>query len=108
MNNIFPDIIKSVPERNYGIEGLEVHVDHTKQGTIYFVRAEKDIEFPEHSHAEQWTVVISGKCTLTMNGETRTYQQGDTYLIPSGVKHQITLHAGYSEVDYVNDPHDGE
>lgn len=108
MNNIFPNIIKAIPERDYGIEGLTVHVDHTKQGTIYFVHAKKDIEFPEHSHEEQWTVVLSGKCTLSMNGETKIYQQGDTYIIPSGMKHQITLHAGYSEVDYVNDPHDGE
>ena len=29
-------------------------------------------------------------------------------MIPAGLKHQITLHAGYSEVDYVDDPLDGE
>jgi len=31
---MFPDIIKKVPSRNYGIEGLEVHVDHTSTGTV--------------------------------------------------------------------------
>ncbi|WP_333805245.1 cupin domain-containing protein [Sulfurospirillum sp.] len=108
MNTIFPDIIKSIPERDYGIEGLIVHEDHTSQGTIYFIHAQKEIQFPEHAHEEQWTVVLSGKCTLTMNGETKTYQQGDTYLIPSGMKHQIKFHAGYSEVDYINNPHDSK
>lgn len=29
MNKIFPDIIDKVPSRDYGIEGLTVHVDHT-------------------------------------------------------------------------------
>lgn len=29
-------------------------------------------------------------------------------VIPAGLRHQITLHAGYSEVDDVDDPHDGE
>lgn len=106
--SVFPEIIKHVPERNYGIEGLEVRVDHTSTGTVYFVSAEKEVPFPEHSHAAQWTVVVSGKCYYTANGETKTYQQGDTYFIPAGQKHQITLCAGYAEVDYVDDPRDGE
>ena len=108
MNKIFPDIIDKVPSRDYGIDGLTVHVDHTSTGTIYFVSAEKEVPFPEHAHAAQWTVVVSGKCLFTANGETKTYQQGETYFIPAGLKHQITLCPGYSEVDYVDDPLDGE
>ena len=49
----FHEIIKKVPSRNYGIDGLEVHVDHTSTGTVYFVSAEKEVVFPEHSHAAQ-------------------------------------------------------
>ena len=106
MAEFFPEIIKKVPVRNYGIEGLEVHVDHTSTGTVYFVSASKDVAFPEHAHAAQWTVVVSGECRFTANGETCTYKKGDTYYIPAGLKHQITLCAGYSEVDYVDDPND--
>lgn len=105
---MFADIIKKVPTRNYGIDGLEVHVDHTSTGTVYFVSAEKEVVFPEHSHAAQWTIVVSGSCTFTANGESKVYSAGETYFIPAGLRHQITLHAGYSEVDYVDDPHDGE
>ncbi len=103
---MFPDIIQKVPVRDYGIEGLEVHVDHTPTGTVYFVSASKEVEFPLHSHAAQWTVVVSGECRFTMNGETRIYRAGETYLIPADMPHQITLCAGYSEVDYVDDPND--
>lgn len=103
---MFPEIIQKIPARDYGIEGLHVHVDHTPRGTIYFVSAEKEIEFPTHSHASQWTIVVSGSCTFTANGESKIYQAGDTYFIPAGLEHQITLHAGYSEVDYVDDPND--
>ena len=102
------DIIKKVPRRDYGMEGLEVHVDHTTTGTVYFVSAEKEVVFPEHSHAAQWTIVVSGSCTFTADGESKIYSAGETYFIPAGLKHQITLHAGYSEVDYVDDPLDGE
>lgn len=105
---MFPDIIKKVPRRDYGIDGLTTHVDHTSTGTVYFVSAEKEIVFPEHAHAAQWTIVVSGSCTFTANGESKVYSAGETYFIPAGLRHQITLHAGYSEVDYVDDPLDGE
>ena len=83
---VFADIIKKVPERNYGIEGLEVHVDHTSTGTVYFVSAEKDVVFPEHAHKAQWTIVVSGECRFTANGKTCTYKKGDTYFIPEGMR----------------------
>ena len=95
---MFADIIKKVPSRDYGIDGLEVHVDHTSTGTVYFVSAAKEVAFPEHAHAAQWTIVVSGSCTFTANGESKIYS--------AGLRHQITLHAGYSEVDYVDDPND--
>ena len=103
---MFPAIIRKVPLRDYGIDGLEVRVDHTSTGTVYFVKAEKEVVFPRHSHAEQWTIVVSGECRLSMGGEVKTYRAGETYLIPAGAPHQITLGAGYSEVDYVDDPND--
>lgn len=105
---MFPDIIKKVPSRNYGIDGLAVHVDHTTTGTVYFVSASKEVVFPEHAHAAQWTIVVTGSCTFTADGKSTTYGAGETYFIPAGLRHQITLHAGYSEVDYVDDPRDGE
>ena len=105
---MFPEIIKKIPVRDYGIDGLETRVDHTPTGTIYFVTAEKEVVFPEHAHAAQWTIVVTGSCTFTANGESKVYSAGETYFIPAGLKHQITLHAGYSEVDYVDDPRDGE
>ena len=105
---MFPDIVKKMPSRDYGIDGLEVYVDHTSTGTIYFVSAKKEIVFPKHSHAAQWAVVVSGQCKFTANGETKIYKQGDTYFIPANLEHQITLGAGYSEIDYVDDPRDGE
>ncbi len=104
---MFSEIISRVPLRDYGIDGLEVRSDHTSTGTIYFVHAAKDVAFPEHAHAEQWTIVVSGECLLTISGRTTTYRQGDSYRIPADTPHTIFLRAGYSEVDYVDDPNDG-
>lgn len=109
MENIFPEmILKNVPLRDYGIKGLHTHVDHTSSGTVYFVFAEDKVVFPEHAHKAQWTIVVNGECIFTANGKSVTYKKGDTYFIPEGMKHQITLLPGYAEVDWVNDPNDGE
>ncbi|MCR4942570.1 MAG: cupin domain-containing protein [Campylobacter sp.] len=109
MKDFFHEIItEKMPRRDYGIEGLEVRVDHTSTGTVYFVSTCKDVEFPLHSHAAQWTIVVSGSCKFSANGKSVEYKAGDTYFIPAGLEHQITLYAGYSEVDYVDDPLDGE
>ena len=91
---MFPDFIRKVPMRDYGIDGLEVHADHTSTGTVYFVSAAKEVPFPTHSHAAQWSIVVSGECRLTMDGITRTFKAGDTYRIPAGAVHQITLGGG--------------
>lgn len=101
MKNPFPEFVNRLPSKDYGLDGLIVHVDHSDFGETYFAYAEKEIVFPEHSHGEQWTVVVSGKCDFTADGKTCTYSKGDTYLIPAGKKHQITLHPGYAEMDYV-------
>lgn len=108
MQSIFPEIIDHIPLKDYGLPGLIVHSDHTSTGTVYFVFAEQEVPFPEHSHAAQWTVVVSGKCVFTANGKSTTYSKGDTYFIPDGMLHQITLYPGYAEVDYVDDPKDGD
>lgn len=105
---MFHEIIKKIPQKDFGLDGLEVHLEHTPNGTIFFAYAEKEVVFPEHSHAAQWSIVISGSCTFTANGESKIYSSGETYFIPAGLKHQITLHAGYSEFDYVEDPNYGD
>ncbi|MCR5536745.1 MAG: hypothetical protein K6F05_04945 [Succinivibrio sp.] len=60
---------------DYGIAGLEVHRSHTKEGTMRFVTAHQEVVFPEHSHAEQWTVELKGTCSYTANGVTTVYKK---------------------------------
>ena len=67
----------------------------------FFVIAEKEIVFPAHAHGAQFTMVVSGECDFTADGWTVTYRKGDSYYIPQGKKHQITLHPGYAEMNYV-------
>ena len=62
--------------------------------------ADREIPFSEHAHSEHWTVVLQGSCAFTAEGKARVYKKGDTYNIPGGMLHQITLHSGYAELHY--------
>jgi quercetin dioxygenase-like cupin family protein len=43
---------------------------------------------PAHSHPhEQGGTVVFGELELTIGGETRWLQPGDTYIIPGGMEH---------------------
>ena len=41
-----------------------------------------------NKRSEAWTIV-NGNGTITLNGEAKEYNSGETILIPQGVKHRI-------------------
>ena len=41
-----------------------------------------------HKRSEAWTIV-KGKGTITLDGEINEFSEGDTIIIPQGVKHRI-------------------
>jgi quercetin dioxygenase-like cupin family protein len=44
----------------------------------------------EHSHPhEQMGIVVEGRAEFTIGAETRVLGPGDTYLMPSGVRHKV-------------------
>ena len=101
---MFPDIIKKMHSDNSGVEGLEVYYDHTPIGTIYFMSTKNPFTLPEHSHAEQFGIVMSGEVTYKINGETKIYKAGENYTIPAEIKHITSYSADFSEMGYVDDP----
>ena len=59
---------------------------------------------PEHAHKAQWGIVVNGKIDLTIGGLQITYQKGDTYFIPDGVKHSAKVYKGFSAIDFFDQP----
>lgn len=104
MNSVLPSLFDKYEVVDFGMEGLHVRRERTTHSTIYIVSADKEIAFPAHAHAEQWTTVLSGSCALTIDGNTTIYKAGDTYHIPANTTHQLTMHAGFSEFDVLDDP----
>jgi quercetin dioxygenase-like cupin family protein len=94
----FPEFIKSLPELDIPFDGVSGHLLQGESQQVAFVSFEKDTNVPEHSHRAQWEHVIEGKMVLRMNGEARTYWQGESFFIPEGVKHGAHVMAGYRAI----------
>jgi len=99
----FPAFVRSLPEADLPFEGLRGWLLQSDSGQILFNESDIEVSVPEHSHGDQWGVVIDGKIELTIGDLTRTYSRGDTYFIPAGTVHSALIYPGFRAVDYFAD-----
>lgn len=100
MSNIYPDIIKDLPEANIPFEGVRGWVAQGENYQIVFFEIEAIGEVPRHSHGAQWGMIIDGNMDLTIGGETKNYRKGDHYFIPKGVLHSAIFNTRTIVMDY--------
>jgi quercetin dioxygenase-like cupin family protein len=68
--------------------GVRIRTFWANQMLLSIVDLDANAELPSHfHHHEQAGTVLSGELELTIDGETRLLQPGDTYLIPGGIEH---------------------
>lgn len=104
MNQVFPNMIKELPEAALPIEGLKIYISHSATHEVWFLQSDVAIDYPPHAHAAQWSVVLEGRIEVTMDGQTQCFQKGDRYFIPDGIEHSVKMDPGYAEVIFLNDP----
>ena len=79
--------INEQPEQHV-FDGVSIRTIHGEKLMISYVYLQPNSIVKEHSHHhEQMGMVLEGSFELTIDGESRTLNKGDTYLIPSHVKH---------------------
>lgn len=101
--NEFPAFIQDLPQADMPFEGLRGWLLSGENGQVLFNESDADLDVPEHSHGDQWGVVIVGRIELTIGGGTNVYSKGDTYFIPAGAPHSARIHAGFRAADYFAD-----
>jgi quercetin dioxygenase-like cupin family protein len=99
----FPDFIRSLPQPDSPLEGLEAWMLQTRQAMGMFFELPDGVHVPEHAHGAQWGVVLEGTIEFTIGGVTRVYGRGDTYFVPDGVSHEAVIHPGYVGIDVFAD-----
>jgi quercetin dioxygenase-like cupin family protein len=100
MLNIFPSPIVNLGEADIPFKGAKAYLSQGDDHQILFMEFDEDIDLQEHSHESQWAVVLEGKIEMVIDGVKNTYQKGDRYFIPSGVKHSGKIYAGYSDITF--------
>jgi quercetin dioxygenase-like cupin family protein len=74
-------------------QGLKASVLTGKTAQAGFFEASTTIHVPEHSHAGQWGIVVSGQVDLTIGGILHVCTAGVSYNIPAGVPHSAIVYA---------------
>jgi len=99
----FPEFIKNLPQADIPIEGITGWLQNGEHGQVLFLQTDRKITVPEHSHGDQWGIVIDGEMELTIAGETKKYVQGDSYFIPAGTMHGAVLYKDFRALDHFAD-----
>ena len=99
----FPSFVRSLPKADLPFQGLRGWLLQSDSGQVLFNESDTEVSVPDHSHGEQWGIVIDGKIEMTIGGQTMTYSRGDTYFIPAGAVHKARIHPGFRAVDYFTD-----
>ena len=100
----FPAFVRSLPEADLPFDGLRGWLLQSESGQVLFNESDIDVIVPEHSHGNQWGVVINGQIDLTIGKQTQRYTRGDTYFIPAGTLHRAHIYPGFKAIDYFADP----
>jgi mannose-6-phosphate isomerase-like protein (cupin superfamily) len=99
----FPDFVRRLPQADLPFEGLRGWLLQSDEGQVLFNESDIELSVPAHSHGNQWGTVIDGKIELTIGGEKRLYQRGDSYFIPANTTHSAVIYPGFRAVDYFAD-----
>lgn len=103
MKSIFPEPILNLPEADIPLKGINAYLSQGSNHQIIFMSFSEDVDLPEHSHESQWGIVLEGKIDLIIDGVKNTYQKGDRYFIPKGVRHSGKIYAGYADITFFNE-----
>jgi len=96
----FPPFVRQLPEADLPCKGLRGWLMESPHGQVVFKEADTEATIPEHSHGEQWGVVVDGRMELTIDGYMRLYMRGDFYTIPAGKRHRTRVFPGFKAVDH--------
>lgn len=98
--SIFPKTILCLPKADISLPGISAYLLQGANQQVVFMEFSEEIDLPEHAHAGQWGVVVSGKIDLLIGEVRQTFGKGDCYYIPEGVKHSGKIYAGYADITY--------
>jgi len=100
---VYPKMIKDLPEIDIPLMGVRGWLLQGFDRQVVFFDVEPVGAIPEHSHGEQWGIVVEGEVELVVNGVKNVYRKGDSYHIPAGALHSATFRTRFKAIDVFAD-----
>jgi len=100
----FSTLIPGLPEADIGLPGVRAWILSGDGRQVAFFEIEPIGSIPEHSHEEQWGIVVEGEMDLRLGSETRRCRAGDSYHIPAGTPHAATFLTRFRAIDVFASP----
>jgi len=99
----FPQFIRNLPRADIPLEEVDAWILQGYDSQVLLLKVDEEKHLPEHTHGDQWGIVIDGEMELTIEGKAETYHRGDSYFIPAGAIHKAILHEGFRALDIFAD-----
>ncbi|WP_296423278.1 cupin domain-containing protein [Yoonia sp.] len=101
-----PAFIKALPSLDvpFRDETVTTSAIRSDRGLMVIFEFHQDFSLPAHSHKAQWGTVIAGEVRITIDEVETKYMPGDSYTIPSGVIHAVSVTAGTKAIDIFEEP----
>ncbi len=100
----FPGFIEKLPPAEIPVPGVEGFLLQAKKHQVAFLRSERDMIMPEHSHAAQWEIPLEGTAEVTIGGKTQIFGPGQPLFVPAGVPHSGKVKGPYTAIIIFDSP----
>lgn len=85
--DLYPPLIRDLPQADISFQGVVAFLLQGRDHQVIFFDMPEPGEIPEHSHGEQWGVMLEGEMEFTIGGVAHVFRKGDVYHIPAGIPH---------------------
>ena len=94
----FPEFIEKLPQGDVSLPESQLFVLQAEKNQVAFIRIEKDIAVPVHSHAAQWEVPLEGTAEVNIGGEVKICGPGQPFYVGNGVSHSGKVKSPYAAI----------
>ena len=95
----YPAFLRNLPSIDVPLPGVRGWLSQAADHQVVFLEIDEGQQVPDHSHGEQWGIVVEGEMELTIGGDTRRYRAGDSYHIPGGTVHSAKILSPFRAID---------
>ena len=100
----FPEFIEKLPEAIMPAAGCRARLLQASRHQVVFLQTEGDLLLPEHSHAAQWEIPLTGSVEINISGKTGIYGPAQPFYVPDGAPHSGKVTGPYTAIIVFDSP----